>query len=170
MQIPTIAAVSGYALGGGFELALATNLRVFGSSATVGLPETRLGIIPGAGGTFRLQTLIGTAKSLEYILTGRRIKAALAMQLGICTEVVLEEGEDGNERVIHKATELAKEINIGGPLAISAVLYALKDPHGQSVGNRAKEDSAYFPLLFTEDRTEALKAFKEKRNPVFKGR
>ena len=100
LPIPTISAISSLALGGGLELALSTHMRVMGSTAVVGLPETRLGIIPGAGGTFRLPALIGLGRARDLILTGRRVTGAEAYFLGIAdrlVEIVPKIGEDGKE-------------------------------------------------------------------------
>jgi methylglutaconyl-CoA hydratase len=100
LPIPTISAISSLALGGGLELALCTHMRVMASTAVVGLPETRLGIIPGAGGTYRLPALIGLGRARDLILTGRRVTAAEAYFLGIAdrlVEVVPKVGEDGRE-------------------------------------------------------------------------
>src|SRR5277367_419455 len=100
LPIPTISAISSTALGGGLELALCTHMRVLASTAQVGLPETRLGIIPGAGGTYRLPAIIGLGRARDLILTGRRVSGAEAYFLGIAdrlVEVLPEEGKEGDE-------------------------------------------------------------------------
>lgn len=174
LQIPTISAISSLALGGGLELALSTHFRVLSSNATVGLPETRLGIIPGAGGTFRLPALIGLSRARDLILTGRRVAAPEAYFLGIADrliEVVPEDERDGAEilqiarkSALSEAVRLAQEICEGGPIAIRAGLQAV------AWAREEKENEMYQRVVNTEDRNEALKAFQEKRKPVFKGR
>src|ERR1700735_2465861 len=109
LPIPTISAVSSLALGGGLELALCTHMRVLASTAQVGLPETRLGILPGAGGTYRLPALIGLGRARDLILTGRRVSAAEAYFLGIADRLVeIREGEgEGKEELMKRAKEEA---------------------------------------------------------------
>jgi len=190
LPIPTIAAISSLALGGGLELALATHLRVLSSNASVGLPETRLGIIPGAGGTYRLPALIGVPRARDLILTGRRVSAPEAYFLGIADRLVEvlpeEEAESGEQAaaepeearksreravlntarraVLGEAVRLAEEICEGGPVAIRAALQAVQNPV------EIVENKMYERVVATEDRNEALRAFGEKRRPVFKGR
>ena len=171
LPIPTISALSSVALGGGLELALTTDFRVFASTAVVGLPETRLGIIPGAGGTYRLPALIGTTRAKDLILTGRRIAGPEAYVLGICDRLVEVAPEDqtkegvARELVMQEALRLATEICEGGPLAIRAAKKAV-----EAWQVREAERMAYDDVVATEDRNEALLAFREKRKAVFKGR
>ncbi len=187
--IPTISAISSLALGGGLELALATHFRVLTSNAIVGLPETRLGIIPGAGGTYRLPAVIGLNRARDLIVTGRRVSAPEAYFLGIADRLVevlpeseeqaqqweaLEEKERNKEilalarkTALSEAVRLAQEISEGGPIGVRAGLRALADLHGPS---EEVENAMYSRVVNTEDRNEALKAFAEKRKPVFKGR
>ncbi|RFU35440.1 hypothetical protein B7463_g907, partial [Scytalidium lignicola] len=179
LPIPTISAVSSLALGGGLELALSTHLRVFASTAQVALPETRLGIIPGAGGTYRLPAIIGLSRARDLILTGRRITAAEAYFLGIADRLVEvssenSEGESkevekellkkGREEALREAVILAGQICEGGPIAVRAALNAL------SWAREEVENQMYDRVIGTEDRNEALAAFREKRKPVFTGR
>ncbi|PWW73196.1 ClpP/crotonase [Tuber magnatum] len=167
LPIPTISAVSGLALGGGLELALATDLRVLGSRAQVGLPETRLGIIPGAGGTYRLPLLIGASRAKDLIFTGRRVGAKEALRLGLADRVVeVAQGEDGEgmEEVTRAAVELAEEICGGAPVSLRMGKRAIEGCCEEA------ENKAYEGVVATEDRDEALRAFGEKRKPVFKGR
>ncbi|KAI1352058.1 ClpP/crotonase [Xylaria sp. FL0043] len=185
LPIPTISAISSLALGGGLELALCTHFRVLSSTAQVGLPETRLGIIPGAGGTYRLPALIGLPRARDLILTGRRVSAPEAYFLGIAdrlVEVVSEEEEAGEKKegseskdeegilarsrraALSEAVRLASEICEGGPIAIRAGLQAV------SWAREEVENAMYERVVGTEDRDEALAAFKEKRKPIFKGR
>ncbi|GAP85109.1 putative enoyl- hydratase isomerase [Rosellinia necatrix] len=182
LPIPTISAISSLALGGGLELALCTHFRVLASTAAVGLPETRLGIIPGAGGTHRLPALIGLPRARDLILTGRRVSAPEAYFLGLAdrlVEVLPEEGEEkdgaGGEvdeglpararrAALAESVRLAAEICEGGPIAIRAGLQAV------AWAREEVEDAMYQRVVTSEDRYEALAAFREKRKPVFKGR
>jgi methylglutaconyl-CoA hydratase len=178
LPIPTISAVSSLALGGGLELALCTHLRVFASTAQVGLPETRLGIIPGAGGTYRLPALIGLSRARDLILTGRRVSAAEAYFLGIAdrlVEVVDEKRDEGGEakkdlmsrakdEVLKEAVVLAGQICEGGPVAVRSALKAV------GYAREEVENEMYERVVGTEDRNEALAAFREKRMPTFQGK
>jgi len=175
LPIPTISAISSVALGGGLELALSTHFRVLASTATVGLPETRLGIIPGAGGTHRLPALIGLGRARDLILTGRRVAAPEAYFLGLADRLVEvrpddEHAADGGvlaaarRAAMSEAVRLAQEICEGGPVAVRAALQAV------SWAREEVENRMYERVVGTEDRDEALKAFQEKRKPVFKGR
>jgi len=172
LAIPTISAVNGTALGGGLELALATNFRIMGTTSSVGLPETRIAIIPGAGGTYRLPALIGEHRARDLILTGRRVGGAEAYFLGLCDRLVDITEEDAaqeglaRQKILEQALVLATSICEGGPLAIGAAMQALA---GWQQGEQS-ENLAYEGLLTTADRVEALKAFGEKRVPVFKAR
>ncbi|KAG9204651.1 hypothetical protein G6514_000435 [Epicoccum nigrum] len=171
LPIPTISALAGPAFGGGLELALTTHMRVFGSTTTVALPETRLAIIPGAGGTYRLPALIGLSRARDMILTGRRVGAPEAYFLGLCDRLVEitpeEQAKEGEARkkVLNEAVQLAITICEGGPIAIRAALAAVE---GCALGEKA-ENAAYELVVKTKDRDEALAAFREKRKAVFKG-
>lgn len=173
LRIPTIAAVASTALGGGLELALCTHLRVFARDAIVGLPETRLAIIPGAGGTYRLPALIGTTHARDLILTGRKLDGAEAYRLGLCDRVVDTPDTtnvpgmamSARQMTLDAAVELAHTIAKGGPIAIRAALAAV---NGAIRGQNA-ENEAYEMVLGTKDRLEALRAFAEKREPLFRG-
>lgn len=172
LPIPTITAISSVALGGGLELGLCTTMRVFGSGVTVGQPETKLAIIPGAGGTYRLPALIGLNRARDLIITGRRVSGAEAYFLGLCNRLVEilpeEEKEEGKARakVLEASLQLANDICEGGPIALTQAMRAVE---GWQRGEAA-ENEAYEVILGTEDRLEALKAFSEKRKPAFKGR
>jgi methylglutaconyl-CoA hydratase len=171
LPIPTLTALHAPAFGGGLELALTTHLRLFASTAEVALPETRLAILPGAGGTYRLPSLIGLSRARDLILTGRRVKAPEAYFLGLCDRLVqVPEGKEhagkAREMVLEEAVKLAMEICEGGPIAIRQ---ALKAVNGWQ-GGEAAENEAYEGVVRTRDRDEALKAFGEKRRPVFEGR
>jgi enoyl-CoA hydratase/carnithine racemase len=161
---PTIAAINGYALGGGFELALVCDFRYAVKKATMGLTEVSWAIIPGAGGTQRLSRLIGTSRAKELILTARKIDADQAYELGILNRVV-DEGELKSSSVA-----LAEEIMKNGPLAVTQAKYAIN--YGSNVDVKtglAIESKAYEVIIPTKDRVEALMAFKEKRPAQFKG-
>ncbi|KAG7284749.1 hypothetical protein NEMBOFW57_009360 [Staphylotrichum longicolle] len=171
LPVPSIACVSGPALGGGFELALCCHLRVFASNAVVGLPETRLGIIPGAGGTYRLPRIVGLPRALDMVLTGRRMAAHEAAAMGLCNRLVTSAVDTDlalaaqAERAIALSTgiALAEEIAKGGPVAVRAAVAAL------ACSCEAVENAAYESVLGTKDRSEGLLAFGEKREPVFIG-
>lgn len=152
-------------------MALTTHMRVFASTTTVGLPETRLAILPGAGGTYRLPALIGLSRARDMILTGRRVSAPEAYFLGLCDRLVEIQPEEAKEegatrkRVLDEAVTLARTICEGGPIAIKAALAAIE---GCALGEKA-ENAAYEIVVNTKDKHEALAAFREKRKPVFRG-
>jgi enoyl-CoA hydratase/carnithine racemase len=165
LPVPTIAAVHGIAAGGGYELALACDLRVAETQATVGLRETALAIIPGAGGTQRLSRLIGPARAKRWIFTARMLTAAEALAEG-AVDLVVETGG-----ALTAAHALAKEIGVNGPLAIRAAKRAIDGGFGMPMlAALETELHAYESIIPTEDRREAVRAFAEKRPPVFKGR
>ncbi|OJT10353.1 Methylglutaconyl-CoA hydratase, mitochondrial [Trametes pubescens] len=166
LPVPTIAAIDGPALGGGLELGLACDLRVAGHSVTkIGLPEVKLGIIPGAGGTQRLTRLLGLAKAKDLIFTARVLTAAEAHQFGVVNYV-----SDPETSAFHKAMQLAKQMSANAPLALKAAKQAIsRVPELGLESGLDFERASYEPLLHTKDRLEALQAFKEKRAPVFKG-
>jgi enoyl-CoA hydratase/carnithine racemase len=162
---PVIAAINGVALGGGTELALAADIRIASESATMGLTETRLAIIPGAGGTQRLPRLVGKGKAKELIFTGRRISAAEALSIGLVNAV----SSPGDLQDTCRA--MAAEIREAGPVAIEQAKYAIN--HGTETDlstGLAIESNAYWVCIPTEDRLEGLAAFREKRKPVYRGR
>ena len=163
---PTVAVLNGAALGGGLELALACDLRVAAAGAALGLPETRLAIIPGAGGTQRLPAVVGLAKAKELIFTGRRVDAHEALAMGLVNRVAGTEAE-----ALDLALELAGEIAAGGPLGVRMAKRALHRGHeaGPEAGLQA-EDECYQVVLESADRREALRAFAAKEAPVFAGK
>jgi enoyl-CoA hydratase/carnithine racemase len=165
VDIPTIAAVSGYALGGGCELALACDMIVAAEKARFGQPEIMLGIIPGGGGTQRLARTIGKQRAMEYVLTGRPFDARTAQEWGLVNRVA-PEGE-----WLEAALELARDVAARAPLAARlakrAVRAAAETP--LSEGLRA-ERGLFDEAMASEDRVEGMRAFLEKRDPEFKGR
>ena len=165
VKTPLIAAVSGWALGGGCELALACDMIVASDTAEFGQPEITLGIIPGGGGTQRLARTIGKQRAMEYVLTGRRFDAELALELGLVNKVV----KDGRwlEEAIAFAKAVADQAPIATRLAKQAVLAA--EETALSVGLES-ERRLYELAMATEDRVEGMRAFLEKREPKFEGR
>ena len=162
---PTIAMMNGYAFGGGMELALACDFRIAADSAVMGLTETGLAIIPGAGGTQRLPRLIGETKALELILTARRLTASEALEYGMLTKVTTDED------LIEITAEFANSILANGPIALQQAKFAIKQGMNADLQTGlAIERKAYELTIPTEDRIEALTAFAEKRKPVFKGK
>lgn len=162
---PVIAAVNGVALGGGTELALASDIRLASETATMGLTETRLAIIPGAGGTQRLPRLVGRGMAKELIFTGRRIDARQALQIGLVNHVY-PAGD-----LMEEARCLARDICQSGPVAVEQAKYAInRGLETDMATGLAIESNAYWICIPTEDRTEGLTAFREKRKPNYKGR
>jgi methylglutaconyl-CoA hydratase len=160
-----IAAINGVAFGGGLELALACDFRLAVDTALLGLPEVRLGIIPGAGGTQRLARLCGVARAKDLVLTARRIDAYEAQVMGVVTEVV-PMGD-----MVSAIDRLAAQLALAGPLALAAAKRAIDDGFGRPLADGlAIEQAAYESVLTTEDRDEGLAAFAEKRKPAWKGK
>jgi enoyl-CoA hydratase len=163
-KVPSIAAINGYAFGGGLELALACTFRVTSRRAKMGLPEIKLGLIPGYGGTQRLPRAVGEARALEMILTGRTVDAEEALRIGLVNRVA--EGD-----VVAAAKALAAEFTAYGVPALSfaraAVQRALSTP--LSEGLRIEADLSTLAFR-TEDAAEGLSAFAEKRKPAFRDR
>jgi methylglutaconyl-CoA hydratase len=163
---PVIAAINGVALGGGLEIALLADLRVAAPTAVLGLPETSLGIIPGAGGTQRLPRLLGEAKAKELILLGRRVEAPEALALGLVNRV-----SPAGKDVLEDTLEFIEPIRKGAPVAQSAALAAIDIAVSRPLDEGLTEElTLYERCLSTEYRREALEAFAEKRRPVFRGR
>jgi enoyl-CoA hydratase/carnithine racemase len=165
IKTPLVAAVSGYALGGGCELALACDMIVAAETAVFGQPEIRLGIIPGGGGTQRLARVVGKQRAMEYVLTGRRFEAREAHELGLVNRVAKAGG--WLEEAMELAREVAERPPIAARLAKQAVLAA--EETGFSAGLES-ERRLYELAMATEDRVEGMRAFLEKREPKFEGR
>ncbi|MGB9667318.1 MAG: enoyl-CoA hydratase [Thermosulfidibacteraceae bacterium] len=161
---PVICAMNGVAFGGGLELALACDLRIAAKGVLMGLTETSLAIIPGAGGTQRLPRIVGISKAKELIYLAKRITAEEAMVIGLVNEVV------ERERLLDRAFEIAREIAKKGPIAISQAKYAINRGYEVDIKSGLEiETKAYEVLIPTKDRLEGLKAFMEKREPNYKG-
>ncbi len=165
LSIPTIAAVNGYALGGGCELALCCDLIYASQRAKFGQPEVGLGVIPGFGGTQRLARLVGRARAMELIFTGDAIDAAQAKEIGLVLEVV------SPEKLIDQCRSVAAKIATKGPVAIAQAKRAIQFGIDGDLRSANELERQAFAMLFgTEDQREGMKAFLEKRAPAFKGR
>jgi enoyl-CoA hydratase len=162
---PTIAAVRGFALGGGCELAMSCDMIIAGDDAQFGQPEIKLGVMPGAGGTQRLTRAIGKARAMELILTGRTIRAAEAEAMGLVTKVVPA------VRTLDEAIALAARIAAQPPVAVRAAKQAILRAHELSLSAGLDfERRAFFLLFASDDQTEGMAAFSEKRPPRWTGR
>jgi enoyl-CoA hydratase/carnithine racemase len=162
---PLIAAVEGYALGGGCELALACDMIVAGDKARFGQPEIKVGIMPGAGGTQILSRTLGSYRAMKMVLTGEMLSAADALALGLVSEVV----EAGT--ALESAIELASTIAKMPPLSVRAIKAVIKRGQDLPLSDAiACERRAFEALFDTEDQNEGMTAFLEKRRPVFRGR
>jgi enoyl-CoA hydratase len=161
---PIIAAVNGFALGGGCELAMACHLRVASESARFGQPEVKLGISPGYGATVRLPRLVGRGRALELLLTGGMIDAAEAYRIGLVNRVVPA------ERLLAESEQLLRAMLENGPLALRACLEAVDSGMDVSVDTALQLEAGYFGLLSgTADMREGTQAFLDKRKPRFRG-
>ncbi|MGW1874681.1 enoyl-CoA hydratase/isomerase family protein [Streptomyces sp. NPDC001975] len=164
LPMPTIAAVHGYALGGGFELALSCDVIVADGTAVVGLPEVSVGVIPGGGGTQLLPRRVGAARAAELIFTARRVEAAEAHELGLVDQLV-ETGQDRDA-----ALALAARMAGNSPVGLRAAKRALRLGHGLDLrAGLEVEDAAWRTVAFSGDRAEGVAAFNEKRKPEWPG-
>ncbi|KAJ4712670.1 Methylglutaconyl-CoA hydratase [Melia azedarach] len=164
LPIPTIAVIEGAALGGGLEMALACDLRICGEDALLGLPETGLAIIPGAGGTQRLPRLVGNSIAKDLIFTGRKVGGREALSLGLVNYCVPAGAAQS------KALEIAREINQKGPIAIRVAKKAITQGLETDMASALElEEECYIETLHTNDRLEGLAAFAEKRKPQYTG-
>jgi enoyl-CoA hydratase len=162
---PVIAAINGFALGGGCELALACHIRIASEKAQIGLPEVTLGIIPGYGGTQRMARLLGKGKALELICTGDRVNAADAERIGLVNKVVPA------DQLMSAAEEMARKIASRSPVAVRAAIEAVNSGSDMSLDDGQFLEATLFGLLCaTEDMKEGMAAFLEKRQAVFPGR
>ncbi|MGW1956702.1 enoyl-CoA hydratase/isomerase family protein [Streptomyces sp. NPDC001920] len=164
LPVPTIAAVHGFALGGGFELALSCDVIVADRTAVVGLPEVSVGVIPGGGGTQLLPRRVGAARAAELIFTARRVEAVEARELGLL-DVLVDEGRDREE-----AVALAERMAGNSPVGLRAAKRALRVGHGLDLrAGLEVEDAAWRSVAFSGDRAEGVAAFNEKRKPAWPG-
>jgi enoyl-CoA hydratase len=165
MRKPSIAAINGFALGAGLELAMACSMRIATPEARLGLPEVKLGLIPGYGGTHRLPRLVGRGSALELILTGERIDAEEARRLGLVNRVVAPES------LMEAAAGILTTIFTNGPLAIALAMDAVDVGLNCGVEEADRFESTAFGLVSaTDDRREGTRAFFERRAPQFSGR
>lgn len=161
---PVVAAINGFALGGGLELAMACHIRIASDNAKMGLPEVTLGLIPGYGGTQRLTKLIGKTKAMEMILTAEMITANEALNLGLVNYVVLQ------ERLASLAEEILLKILKNAPLAIAGAITAVNAACDPTVNGFDTEIVEFAKCFATKDFKEGVSAFLEKRKPAFKGK
>jgi enoyl-CoA hydratase len=161
---PVIAAINGFALGGGLELAMACHIRVAAETAKMGLPEVTLGLIPGYGGTQRLTQLAGKGKAMEMIMTADMITAAEALQCGLVNHVVSQ------DELLPKAEEILNKILLRAPLAIASAITAVNAATKAGVNGFETEIEEFSKCFATKDLEEGIAAFLEKRKPVFKGK
>ena len=165
LPIPVIAAVNGYALGGGLELALACSIRICSDRAQFGAPEVKLGIIPGDGGTQRLPRLVGLGRAMEIVLTGDFIDAQEAYRIGLVNQVI------SHDELMEKAMALAQKIAKRPPLAVRYAKEAVnRSQEGDAISGYALESYLHALTCTTEDKKEGVKAFLEKRKGIFKGK
>lgn len=164
MHVPVIAAVNGFALGGGLELALACHIRVGSENARLGLPEVTLGLIPGYGGTQRLVQTVGKGKAFELIMTADMVDAATALKLNLLNHVVPQ------EELLPLAKKIATKIGTRGPVAIAKAIKCVNAYYDKGVDGFQTEIDSFGRLFITEDVKEGASAFLEKRKPNFKGK
>lgn len=161
---PSLAAINGYAFGGGCELAMAATLRLASDAAQFGQPEVKLGVIPGYGGTQRLARLVGKGRALDLCLTGRFIDAETAKQWGLVSEVV------PHEHLLYEATRMMKGIVDLAPLAIKSIIEAIDDGYTMSLSDALRVEALHFAMVCaSHDKQEGVSAFLEKRAAQFKG-
>jgi len=161
---PSLAAVQGYAFGGGCELAMAATLRIAAQNAFFSQPEIKLGVIPGYGGTQRLARLIGKGRALELCLTGRRVAAEEALRIGLVSEVVPA------DELLQRASAILQELTQYSPAALRSIMTVIQQGYNLPLNEALAMEAAHFGLCCaTQDKTEGVKAFLEKRAPVFSG-
>ncbi|MDF1827903.1 MAG: enoyl-CoA hydratase-related protein [Legionellaceae bacterium] len=161
---PSLAAINGYAFGGGCELAMAATLRVAATAAKFGQPEVKLGVIPGYGGTQRLARLVGKGRALDLCLTGRSIDAEMAEKWGLVTEVVQP------ENLITRSKEILNSILAVAPQAAASVMNVMDAGYDMSLSDAFELEALYFSkVCATQDKHEGVSAFLEKRPAVFEG-
>lgn len=165
LDIPVIAAVNGYALGGGCELAMACDIRIASSKAKFGQPEVSLGIIPGFSGTYRLPKLVGPAYAKEMIFTGKNIDAQEALRIGLVNKVCEP------EEVMSSAMEMSERMLKNAPFAVTAAKRCINENYDLTANEAIALENVYFSRCFaTADQKEGMTAFLNKQKPVFKGK
>lgn len=165
LTIPTLAAINGYALGGGLELAMACDLRFASTNAVAGLPEVSLGVIPGFGGTQRLTRLLGLSKAVELMISAENVKAEEGHRLGLFNRIY------SSEELLSQAEDFAQKVVSKGPIAVKFAKQAAKNGNEMPLKQAVEMESELFGLAFsTEDQTEGMNAFIEKRSPDFKNK
>lgn len=161
---PVIAAVNGFALGGGCELAMACHFRIASDNARFGQPEVNLGLIPGYGGTQRLTQLIGKGRAIEMLISGNMIDAATALQYGLVNYVVPQ------DELLNKAAFILSLVNTKAPVAVAACIQAANAVYDNTIDGYSAEVNAFGKCFATEDMKEGTRAFLEKRKPNFTGK
>ena len=165
LEKPVIAAVNGLALGGGCELALVCDIRIAAETAIFGLPEIKLGVLPGAGGTQRLPRLIGVGRAKEMLYSGESIDAQEAFRIGLANRVVADDS------LMETALEMAGRLSEKPPVALKLIKSAVDRGIGMDLKTALEYETRCFEMLFTtRDQKEGMRAFVEKRNPEFEGR
>ena len=165
LPIPVIAAVNGFALGGGCELAMACDIRICSENAKFGQPEVGLGIIPGFSGTVRLARLVGMGMAKQLIFTGKAIKANEALRIGLVNEVVPQ------AELMDKAMEIANQIAVNAPLAVSAAKQCINAEYDMGVDDAILYENSIFGQCFgTKDQKNGMKAFLNKEKVAFEGK
>lgn len=161
---PSLAAINGFALGGGCELAMAATLRIASDNAVFGQPEVKLGVIPGFGGTQRLARLVGKGRALDLCLTARTIKANEALTWGLVTEIIT------SENLLARAKKILTQLIQLGPVALKSVMTVIDHGYDLSLSDALELEAAHFGLCCaTQDKKEGTSAFLEKRAAVFSG-
>lgn len=159
--IPTVAAIDGYAFGGGLELALACTFRLATEKSSLGLPEVKLGLIPGYGGTQRLPRLIGQARALEMVMTGQRVNAAEALNYGLINRILSGD-------LIEEAIQFSRKFSEHSLLALSFAREAIQRSFDNPIDQGLQIEADLITLAFqTKDANEGMRAFIDKRNPIF---
>lgn len=161
---PIIAAIAGFCLGGGCELAMACDIRIAASSARFGQAEINIGIIPGGGGTVRLTKLVGLGKAMELVLTGSMISAEEALRINLVNQVV------SDDQLMEEALKMARVIAKHSPVALALAKYAVQNAaNGDLHTGRAIENTCFSIAFSSEDQKEGMRAFLEKREPKYRG-